>query len=134
MNFVNNTIKAIANRVNSDESGQGTLEFAAAAVILLAITFGMIDFSRAVYANSSVQAASQEAARAIIVNDDATTAAHARMVGLDADSAAIVINNTADMVEVTVSYEFTFVTPIIGSLIGNGDGTLELTSVASMIS
>jgi len=118
----------------SESSGQGTLEFAAAAIILLALTFGMIDFGRAVYANSTLQAASQEAARAVIVNADATDAAHARMVGLDADSAVIVVTNNADMVEVTVSYEFNFVTPLVGSLFGGIDGTLELTSAASMVS
>lgn len=130
MNFVKNTL----NNISKNESGQGTLEFTAVAVILLAITFGMIDFSRAVYANSTIQAASQEAARAAIVNQSATDAAQARMVGLDADRVEIIVNNSSDAVQVTVSYEFTFITPIVGSLFGNVDGTLTLTGVSNMIS
>lgn len=130
MNFINK----IAKRVNSDESGQGTLEFAFAAIILLTITFGIIDFSRVVYANSTIQAASQEAARAVIVNNDATDAAAARMFGLDSANAVVAVQNGTGGVEVTVSYEFNFITPLAGSLFGGSNGMLELTGVSNMLS
>jgi len=130
MNFITN----ITNRVQKNESGQGTLEFACAAIILLAITFGCIDFGRAVYAKSTIQAASQEAVRAAIVHEDATNAVHTRMVGLNADSVVVAVTNAVDSVEVTVSYDFKFVTPLMSTLFGGSNGTIELTSVASMIS
>lgn len=134
MNFVNSTIKNIATRIQSSESGQGTLEFACAAIILLAITFGIIDFSRAVYAKSTIQAASQEAARAFIVDNDATEAAKARIFGLDANKAIVTVNSGTETVEVTITYQFTFITPLAGSLFGGDSSTLELISVSSMVS
>jgi len=127
-------ITKIAKRVENNESGQGTLEFACTAIILLAITFGCIDFGRAVYAKSTIQAASQEAVRAAIVNEDATNAVHDRMIGLDEDNVVVAISNAVDSVEVTVSYEFSFVTPLMSSLFGGSNGTVELTSSASMVS
>ena len=46
------------------ERGSTLVEFAPVLIVLLALTFGMIDFGRYVYAVSVVRAAAQEGARA----------------------------------------------------------------------
>ena len=36
-------------KINADDSGQALVEFAIAAIIMLILVFGLIDFSRAIY-------------------------------------------------------------------------------------
>ena len=119
------------------------VEFAFAIVILLIITLGIIDFGRAVYTKSVVEAASQEGARTGIVNirengtvDVATTqaAVRDRMFGIDPDNATIdVVQSGTDIVNVTVTYNFRFVTPMVGAALNAEEGIIELVGTASML-
>lgn len=137
--FVANTTQSIRH----NESGQNTLEFGTAVIVLLMITLGMIDFGRAVYTKSVIEAASQEGARAGIVNildsggvDVLATedAVRNRMFGLEPNNAAIVVvQSSTDIVDVTVTYNFRFVTPMVGSMLNAENGVIALVGQSSML-
>jgi Flp pilus assembly protein TadG len=97
-----------------DERGSTLIEFAAVLVVLLALTFGMIDFGRYIYAISVVRSAAQEGARAGLVNvDDVETAVKEKMIALDASQADVTVTKpTPETVEVKVVYKFQFITPL----------------------
>ena len=146
MNYVttNNPTKTIFQTIQRDEQGQSMLEFAFAVVVLLMVTLGIIDCGRAVYTKSVISAASQEGARAGIVNilDNGTVdvlatedAVRGRLFGLDAGNAAIdVVQTGVDVVDVTVTYSFRFVTPMVGAAMNaERGGVIELVSQASML-
>lgn len=137
-----NTLKNVIQRMKSEQRGQNTLEFGFAIVILLSITFGMIDFGRAVYTKSVIDAASQEGARKGIVTmqnsgvDVAITEAAVldRMFGLDTDSATVdVVQNDPEVVDVTVTYDFRLVTPLAAAVLGGNGGAIQIVSTASML-
>lgn len=112
--------------------GQSTIEFAVAVSLFLLLTLGMMDFSRAVYAASAVQAAAQEGARAGIVDlDDVMPAINARLVGMEMDQMTVTVSQpTIESVQVDVRYEFQFITPVISGLLGE---SIELRGSSSMI-
>jgi Flp pilus assembly protein TadG len=120
----------------SRQQGQSALEFALILLVLLVLTFGLIDLGRAVFTAGVVRAAAQEGARAGIVvgatSAQIEQAVRRRMVGINPAPAVITVTRPRpDTVEVTVRYPFRFVTPLIGELIGQN---LSLQATAAMIS
>lgn len=120
----------------SRQHGQSALEFALVLLVLLVLTFGLIDLGRAVFTAGVVRAAAQEGARAGIVvgatSAQIEQAVRRRMVGIDPSPAQITVTRPrSDMVEVTVRYPFRFITPLIGELVGPN---LSLQATAAMIS
>jgi len=120
--------------------GQGLVEFALVLPVLLLILMGVFDFGRAVFAYNSLSNAAREGARVAIVDQtqvggvqagEVEAANQATGLGLDAsdDSQVEVVYLRPDLspcptrdlgctAKVTVHYEFTAITPIIGSIIG----------------
>jgi Flp pilus assembly protein TadG len=119
--------------IHREEAGSTLVEFTLILMTLLTLTFGMIDFSRAVYAANVVQAAAQSGARAGIVDlSSATAAVLDAMVGLDLAEAQVAVTQpNADSVEVQVTYQFEFVTPFLASAVAGGG--IELTGSARML-
>jgi Flp pilus assembly protein TadG len=115
------------------QAGNVLVEFTLILMMLLTLTFGIVDFSRAVYAASVVQAAAQSGARAGIVDlSSATAAVLDAMVGLDLAEAQVAVTQpNADSVEVQVTYQFEFVTPFLASAVAGGG--IELTGSARML-
>ena len=116
--------------------GQSTLEFALALLVLIPLLLGAFDLGRAVYIQSVVAAAAQEGARYGIVHRGDTSgiqgAARSQAAGLDVGSVNVATTYpNATSVEVTVSYVFSAVTPLIGNMIGNG-GQITLSNTARM--
>jgi Flp pilus assembly protein TadG len=116
-----------------EQAGSTMVEFALILLTLLTLTFGMIDFSRAVYANSVVQAAAQTGARAGIVSlASVTPAVLDKMVGLDLAQVQVAVTQpNADSVAVQVTYQFELVTPFLAAAIAGGG--INLTGSASML-
>ena len=102
-------------------------------MILLLLVFGLIDFGRAVYTASVIQAAAQAGARAGLVSLTGVTAAvQAKLVGLDVAQAQIsTVMLTSERIEVQVTYELELITPLIAQLVP--DGRIDLQSSASML-
>lgn len=117
-------------RHTSQESGSALVEFAFSLMVLLTLTFGMIDLSRAVYAYNVVQAAAQAGARAGIV-DMGTVGPMAlnRLTGLQPDRAQVTATLDNGQVQVVVTYQFEFITPFLARWRG---GALNLSASASM--
>lgn len=126
------------------ESGQSLVEFALAIPIFLLLMFGLFDLGRVVYAYNTISNASRESARVSIVNQtqadvEAEAIQQAVSLGLtDADvtSAYVDANGVVCgtpiavncLSSVTVVYNFTPVTPVIGQIIG----PLQLTASTEM--
>ncbi len=102
-------------------------------LILLLLTFGMIDFCRAVYTTSVIQAAAQAGARAGMVSlAEVIPAAQGKLNGLDLAQAQISsVMLTSERIEVQITYDFAFITPLIAQLVPGG--RLDLHSSASML-
>ncbi len=101
------------------EGATTTLEFALTASVILLLVLGMIEFTRAIYTASVVQAAAQEGARAGIVDPaEINQAVTRRMVGLDPDRAIIRSTVLEDSVQVEVIYPYEFITPFITGVVG----------------
>lgn len=130
------------NRRRSRPDGQSLVEFALVLPILLLIFMGILDFGRAVFAYNSLSNAAREGARVAIVDQTldvdgvpkGATEAAGQAIGLGLDpsdpsdvqvsyllpdlSGACTTRALGCVAEVTVNYEYTAITPIIGSFIG----------------
>jgi Flp pilus assembly protein TadG len=119
----------------ADERGSTMVAPALTLMTLLLLIFGFIEFSRAIYTTSVIQAAAQEGARAGIVNPSLahiTNAVESKLVALDTTMATVSLlpNGDPDVVTVQVEYTFEFVVPIVSNIVGD---RLELRSSASMV-
>lgn len=116
--------------------GQSATELAASLFILALFLMSIFDFGRGIYAYSVISAAAQEGARYGLVYPGDTAgiqnAARSRVVGLEPAGLTISVSQPEpDVIEVSVTYEFQAVTPLIAQVIGNG-GRLELQATAAM--
>lgn len=117
------------NKVSiKDERGTTLIEFSVVLIILLTLTFGMIDFGRYVYAVSVVRSAAQEGARTGIKSDNSgainlasvPTAVKDKMIALDISRADVTVTQPdAETVEVEVTYQFEFITPFLSAAVSN---------------
>jgi Flp pilus assembly protein TadG len=110
----------------AQEGGQTLIEFALTLMVMLTLVFGLIEFSRAIYAASVVQWAAQQGARVGVAEYAETptpealeglveTAVRSRMTGLNVDAAVINVDLPApEIVQVDVSYTFEFVVALFG--------------------
>ncbi len=105
-------------RIESKEKGQSLVEMTMVLSFLFLMSFGMIDISRCVYTSSVVTAAAQEGARVGIldITDIHNTIART-MVGLDITKADITVTVNDDIIEVDITYDFDFITPLVDPLL-----------------
>jgi Flp pilus assembly protein TadG len=128
--------------------GQSLVEFAVILPVFVLILFGIFDLGRAVFANTTVNNAAREGARHAIVDQtisDIQATAATSAVSLGIDPALVVVdlrnkstpgtpdtcaaerpgenNNLTGMTQciavVTVEYDYSAATPVIGQLIGD---------------
>lgn len=127
--------------VAKEETGQTLVEFAFGSIILLGITFGMVDFGSIMYTRNAVQSAAQEGAReGIMVEEDGSLrysdieeAVKDKLILLDPDKADVTINLVSgDTVEVEVQYPVEFITPV-GDLLNFGHDGWTIEAVARMV-
>lgn len=120
-------------RQSADETGSAVLEFAFALMLLLPLTFGMIDLGSALYAANVIQSAAQMGARAGIVDPaTATTTVYDQLAGLNPANAQVnVVLVDGERITVEVTYQYELLTPLATQLIG--DGLIVLTGEASML-
>jgi Flp pilus assembly protein TadG len=125
------------NRVKN-EQGTTLVEFTVILTILFALTFGMIDIGRYVYAVSAIGAAAQAGARFRLRQDgranlaDTETVVKESLVAFDTTNITISVGQpTQETVEVEVTYQFKFITPLLAPMFpGN---ILEIVGGASMV-
>jgi Flp pilus assembly protein TadG len=117
------------------ESGQSLVEFALIVPLLILLLFGIVDFGRIFHAYLTIDHAGREAARAASIGKDdtqvkSTAVTDAVGISLTTDRVVISPNGTrvsGNDVSITITYPITFLTPVIGSIVG--PITLEDTTV-----
>lgn len=109
------------------DRGQSLVEVAFVLPVLLIILLAIFDFGRAIYAYNTVANSAREAARlAIVDQNEAAIEQEARDSALALDPADITVAfatcsppvKIGCPATVTVSYPWTSITPVIGSLVG----------------
>jgi Flp pilus assembly protein TadG len=109
------------------ERGQSLVETALVLPILLLLLLAIFDFGRAIYAYNTVSNAAREATRLAIVDQNSTAVtdeAHRSAIGLDPASVGVTFTTCPSPVKigcpatVTVDYQWSAITPIIGSIVG----------------
>lgn len=117
------------------ESGQSLVEFALIVPLLILLLFGIIDFGRIFHAYLTIDHAGRESARAASIGKDDTQVTNTAVtdavgIGLTADRVVVSPTGTrvsGNDVSITITYPITFLTPVIGSIVG--PITLEDTTV-----
>lgn len=117
-------------RRRTGQRGQGLTEFALIFPIFILLVVVVFDFGRAIYAYHTISNAARGGARVAIIDQNTSrvqAAALGDTIGVNPDDVTIDLSNlTSSCVtlkigckaEVTVSYAFRPLTPIVGSIIG----------------
>ncbi len=113
--------------------GQSLVEFALAMPLLIFLLVGVFDLGRAVYGFNAVSNASHAGARVAIVNQDTgdiETVAVGKAVSIPVSSVVPTFHGycVGCLVDVTVTYQYSAATPLIGDLIG----PITITSTTTM--
>ncbi|NNE97248.1 MAG: pilus assembly protein [Acidimicrobiales bacterium] len=104
----------------SRQRGAAMVELALLLPVLTLILFGIVEFGRAFNAKLTISHAAREGARELaLTGDPGLAASTAESAAQPIDPADLTISNTAcnsgSPVELTVSYDFDFTVPLIGS-------------------
>lgn len=125
--------------LNNEERGTTIIEFAVVLGMMLAMTFAMIDFGRYAYTNNMVKSAAQEGARAgagqeVVDIDSVKAAAREKLITLDVDKSDVTVENntlsSGKIIQVEVTYEFEFITPMLAAVAG---GPISVSGSASVM-
>jgi len=103
------------------EKGQSLVEFALILPLFLLLLFGVVDFGRALHAYITIDHAGREAARAASVGetDDEKVKKIAvdKAAGISLESTMVAVSpgpyTSGTDVTITITYPFTFITPVI---------------------
>jgi Flp pilus assembly protein TadG len=111
------------------ERGQDLVEYALVLPIMMLILMTILDLGRAVYYYSAIHNSAREGVRyGIIYPDDPAgieAVVRTKAVALEPAALTVMITNPdEDTVQVTVTYQFTVVTPLVAPLIGSNEITL----------
>lgn len=116
------------------QNGQSLVEFALVLPLLVFLLFGIMDFGRIFHAYLTIDHAGREAARAASVGKDDTSVKNTAVndaagIGLTVSRVGVTpaTRTSGTDVTVTITYPITFLTPVIGSIVG--PITLEDTTV-----
>ena len=113
-------LRQVQQALRWERRGSGTVEFALVAVVLVTLTFAVLDLGRWAYLNSAVLTVAQEAARQAagdpsLSPDTIKTRALARAPALDPGQLTLTVERRAATREVVVTaqYPYTPITPFI---------------------
>ncbi len=108
------------------QKGQSLVEFALVLPLLVLLIFGIIDFSRIFHAYLTIDHAGREAARAASIGKDDTAVINTAVT--DASSIGLTTSrvkptptgtrSSGTNVTITITYPITFLTPVIGDIVG----------------
>jgi Flp pilus assembly protein TadG len=111
------------------ERGQDAVEFALIISVLLLVLMGIFDMGRVAYSYSVLLNAAREGARYGVIHPTDTAGIKATVLNMAVglDPSALTVTTTApdsSTIQVSLSYQFTFVTPVIQAFFGSGPLTL----------
>ncbi len=122
-------------RPRRKERGQELVEYALILPIMMLILMSILDLGRAVYYYSAIHNSAREGARYGVINPEDPAGIEAvvrnKAVVLNpTELTVVIILPDEDTVQVTVTYQFTAITPIAGILLG--ENVITLGSRAAM--
>lgn len=122
-------------RPKHKERGQELVEYALILPIMMLILMSILDLGRAVYYYSALHNSAREGARYGVINPEDPAGIEAvvrnKAVVLNpTELTVVIILPDEDTVQVTVTYQFTAITPIAGILLG--ENVITLGSRAAM--
>jgi Flp pilus assembly protein TadG len=131
------------NKSITHSKGQSLAEFALTVPLMLLLIFTFLDFGRAIYYYSAISNAVREGARFAIVtnNEDRSHDDEIKSIVIDFSIAVNILPENIDIdysgtdnefVEITVTFEFSPVTPFLAQLLGGGN-TITLSSDTRMM-
>ena len=137
--------RAALRRIRATDSGQSLVEFAMVLPLFLVLLFGLVDFGRAFYSWMIVTNAAREGARAGAVQQDWSTmqtAIYSSMCNPYPSSCSLppakltltqtgALGARGSQVDVTVSYAFTYATPLGNMLSFLRAGALATPTISS---
>jgi general stress protein CsbA len=101
------------------EKGQSLVEYAFVLPLLLLLIFGIVDFGRYFHAALTVDHAGREAARAASVGkSDVVAVAVRNGSSISLTAGHVQFSQSAEEATIRIVYPITFITPVIGSLVG----------------
>lgn len=105
------------------EKGQSLVEFALVLPLLLLLLFGIVDFGRVFHAYLTIDHVGREVARAVSVGSDEATInniilKNGASINLTRTDVDITPAESGHDAEITIQYPITFLTPVIGDLVG----------------
>lgn len=116
--------------------GQSLVELALVIHVLMITTLGAIEFGRGLHAAMTMTNAARDAARVggstAATIDQAKAAAIASAAPLAITTDDIEISRTATEIEVTVSYSFTTIVPMVSEIWGGGALDIERSAIGRM--
>jgi len=121
---------SVMREILKNEKGQALVEFALIIPLVFLLIFAMLETGRFVHAAYEVEHASRESVRlGALGGNDAEIEAHAiaSASGIDSSQITVAISPagsraSGDQITVTVTYQFTPITPFVGAIYGNGIG------------
>jgi len=129
-------MRMFSARRHGAQSGEALVEMALVLPILIVLSMGMLDFGRAFHMKSLLDQAAREGARVAVVTapDDAVVEGRVNdLLGTLPHATDVSPVGPDRMVTVTVTATFTFVTPLVFTLIGASYGnTINMTGQSSM--
>jgi hypothetical protein len=112
-----------------EDQGSAAVEFVLVLPVLLLILFSIVDFGRLLNAKMVLSQAAHEGARAAAITDDSTALDTVNRIvggladGLEEPSIGGCENGPGTDATVTLTYDFTYVTPLGMFGFGGGSGT-----------
>jgi Flp pilus assembly protein TadG len=105
------------------ERGQSLVEFALIVPVLIFLLLGIIDFGRVFHAYLTIDHAGREAARTASIGKDVATitskaVSQGSSIGLTTGQVSVTTGSSGTDATITITYPITFLTPIIGSVVG----------------
>jgi Flp pilus assembly protein TadG len=113
----------------SHERGQDLVEYALLLPIFLLLVMAIVDLGRATYYYSAIHNSAREGARYGVIHPDdpagIETVVLTKSVGLNPAFMTITtVLPDEETIQVTVTFQFRVVTPLVGALIGSNEVTL----------
>ncbi len=129
---------SVLSRGGGVTRGQAIVEFAIVFPVFILLVMMIVDFGRVVWYDNAISNGAREGARYAIINhpsrDDPAIRQYVRekavgvpLVDADITITPAVTRIARDPVKVSISYQFTPITPMVGDLIG-GSVTLDASS------
>lgn len=114
--------------MTTDQRGQSLVESAMSIGLLLLIVLAIADFGRVMAINTALSSGAQQGARTGVITENSgliTQSALGSLILVNTDDVSVDIDQTASYTQVTLTYTFSPLTPMLSVFVGESGVTLE---------